>query len=526
MKDKIIMEIESIKQWFNKERITIFLLTFAFGFVSHILIITSNIAVQDSLWLGFTYSKPGTWEVSLGRWGIILVERLNNFVMIPSIVTVMGLIILSISAVFICDIFELKKKSSKLVTAFAIVVSPNIYITFLYVHTALAYCMAFLFSTLSIWFIYRYKNKRLGYIFGVMCFTLTLSVYQSYIGIMIGVCIMYNVVALIRNKDLVDVIKNVGTAACVALIGAIIYWSITTIIFNVMNITLSSYMGASNISLMNIIINLKDTICCSYVRFVEYFIKDNLFYNTNYRRDLLWIGCFIIFLLSYVYSLIINFPKQKILHIAASLILLLTIPIGLNFINILVGHDSMFALTTTQMILIVPFIMAITEELKNLKFIHGIEIFVLSLVIVTFYISGNASYEAMKLSYSQSLMTTERIINRIENLEEYEEGMPVVFAGIIDNENFDRPSTLYNYTLGTAANNSVFHGDYEGQKNTWIKFLEVFFGTKYPVVSNEWYRIIVESDIFKEMDVFPMKNSVKVVHGAVVVKLKENPVLP
>lgn len=529
MREKIIIEMGSLKKWFDKEKINLFLITFIFGFISHILIITSNIAVQDSLWLGFTYSRPGTWEVSLGRWGIMLVERLNNFVMIPSVVTVMGLIILSGVSVLICDLFDIKSKLAKIVSAFAIVASPGIYITFFYVHTALAYCMAFLFSTLSIWFLYKFKYKKIGFLVGTLCFAFTLSVYQSYIGVMVGFCIMYNILSLFRKHNVVDVLKDIGVAAGAAAIGAIIYYCITSIIFSVMNITLNSYMGASNISIMNMIVNLKDTIYCSYVSFVEYFIRDSIFYNTNYRRDLLWLASFIMFLIAFIYRLVCNIKNNDsntVVYTLFSIIMLLFIPLGLNIINIVVGHDSMFALTTTQMIIVVPFILAITEELSKYRFIHIFEVFVLISIITTFYIAGNASYEAMKLSYSQSIMTTERIIDRIENIENFEEGMPVVFAGIIDDENFDRPSILYNYTLGTAANNCVFHGDYVGQRNTWLKFLEVFFGIKYPIVSDEWYKIIVESDEFKEMDVFPGKDSVKVIHNAAVVKLKENPVKP
>lgn len=513
----------------DKEKIITFICAFMVGIIAHILIITSNIAVQDSLWLGFAYSKPGDWEISLGRWGILLAGRLNNFVMIPSVVTILGLIAISIAAVLICDIFCFKKKISKLITIFAIIISPSIYITFFYIHTALAYCMAFLFSTLSIWFLYKLKNKKIGFALCVLFFTLTLSLYQSYIGVMVGICIMYNLILLLKNSNIMEVLKSIGIAAVAAFIGAILYYCITTIIFNILSITLSSYMGANNIGFLNIITHLGETICESYKSFWNYYFKDNLFYNTNYRRDLLWWAFFVILLGCYICKMIKNVKDNKEharVYIALNVALMIFIPLGLNIINLIVGHSAMYALTTTQMILIVPFAIAIIEEVFEKDYIYYLEVVIIGFIIITFFVAGNASYESMRLTYYQSITTTERIISRIETLDEYEDGMPVVFAGIIDDENFKRLSTLYNYSFGTAANNSTFHGDYSGQVNTWIRFLEVFFGIKYPVVSDEWYKVIVDSKEFKDMDIFPRKDSVKVVEGAVVVKLKENPARP
>ncbi len=530
MKEKILNEGKNLKDWFNKDRIALIIFTIIFGFMAHIIFITGNIATQDSLWLGFSYSKPGSWEISLGRWGILLVERLNNFVMIPSVVTTLDIILIAISVVFICDIFNFKNRLSRFITISVIILSPAIYITFFYIHTSLAYCFAFLFSTISIWFLYKFKYKKIGFIVSALSIVATLALYQSYIGVMVGICIMYNVISLLRDeKEIKEVFLFIGKAILSVLIGAIVYYSLTSIIFKIFNLNLSTYNGADEISILSLIKNLKQTIPSCYTKFFDYFISDNLFYNTNYRRELLWGLLGIISIVVFIIRLSKlkgSSSKDKCVKIILSIIFTCSIPIGLNIINVIVGHDCIYALTSVQMILFVPFILAIVEELHTINVLYYVDILVIIMIIITFFVAGSTSYEVMKFTYNQSIMTTERIISRIESLDEYEKGMPVVFAGIIDDDNFERTSVLYDFSLGFCANNTVFHGDYVGQKGTWNRFLEIFFGTHYPVVSDEWYMIIINNEKFKEMGVFPAQDSVQILEGAVVVKLKENPATP
>lgn len=152
--------------------------------------------------------------------------------------------------------------------------------------------------------------------------------------------------------------------------------------------------------------------------------------------------------------------------------------------------------------------------------------FLISAISLTYYLADNTSYSAMQLTYNQSIMTTERIISRIENLDGYKKEMPVLFAGIIDTYNYPRTSNLYDFTLGPGPNNSVFHGSYSGQIWTWKRFLEIFFGIDYPIPSDILYSNIVNSDEFKEMEIFPSKDSIKILQDTVVVKLKDEPAMP
>ena len=85
---------------------------------------------------------------------------------------------------------------------------------------------------------------------------------------------------------------------------------------------------------------------------------------------------------------------------------------------------------------------------------------------------------------------------------------------------------LYGYTIGELANNTVFHGTYGGQIGTWYNYMRVFYGLDINLCDHDTYYKLVTSDEYKEMEMFPSQNSIKIINGVVVVKLSEEPPLP
>lgn len=529
MKDFIKENIEDLKKWITKEKILAFIVVVLVGIITHISLITGSTTIQDGLWNGMGYNKPSDWEISLGRWGIIIAQRINNFIMIPSIVTVLGIFIVAITTVFIIDIFDIKNKISIMLISIIMVVSPSVTITFIYVHTAIAYFIAFLVSTLSVWFLYKFKYKKVGFILGALLLTFTLAIYQSYIGVIVGMCVMYNILELLKkDKKIKEILLNLIKGAILVIVGSFLYYVITMILLKVLNLSIAEYGGANNVSVVNIFKSLNSTIILAYKDFFEYFIGDTIVYNTNYRRDLLWIGFLIISFISFIIKTIKidGERKEKSIKIILSIALFIIVPLALNIINVIIGYSDIYALTGTQIILIVPFMFAILENMFEINILYFTCGLIMCSISLTYYLADNTSYTAMNLTYNQSIMTTERILYRIESLEGYNKDMPVAFAGIIDLENFPRSSNLYDYTLGFGVNNTVFHGTYSGQIWTWKRFLELFFGIELPFPSEIGYMNVVNSDEFKEMGIFPDKDSVKIIQDIVVVKLKENPAMP
>lgn len=517
--------------WFDIRKRLAFLVTLFVGIVTHITIITEMVMSQDGLWNSIQYFRPGAWETTLGRWGIAIVERLNNFIAIPTVATISCLLAMAIAVVFLIDIFDLKSKLSIILTSLVVAVTPTLTITLLYIYTAFAYCFNFLISVLVIWFLYKFKYKKIGFFLSALCFMFSLSIYQSYIGVSIGLCAMVCILNLVRNtKTIKEVLIDILKAIAVVLVGGALYYIITMIVLDVLHLELSdTYKGTQGISILGILSNLPNTILQTYQDFFVFFFKDTIVYNSNYRREVMFLIFFAMFCIAFLVSAIFIKGKtrnEKILKAILSILFLLVIPICLNIIDIILVGNIMYALTTVQMILMIPFALAIFENINNFIIIKWIAIIFCLGIILTYYIADNVSYSAMKLTYNQAYSTAIRIVDRMETAEGYKKEYPVLFGGIVGDYNYPRTSSLYNYSVGSIVLNPAFHGSYNGSVGTWVNFLKIYCGLDVVPCSADVYYRIVNSEEYKQMENFPGETSVKVINGIVVVKFTENPDLP
>lgn len=519
--------LDKFLHWFDSNKRLAFLLALLVGIITHITMITETIMSQDGLWNSMDYYRPGKWETSLGRWGIALIERLNYFIAIPTISTITCILIMAIAAVFIIDLFDFKSKISVIATSLVLVLTPTLTVTLLYIYTSVAYCFNFLISVLVIWFLYKFKYKKIGFVLSTFCFLFSLSIYQSYIGVSIGLCAMVTILDLLKNeKSVKEILLNVLKGISVVILGAILYYITTMIIFNVLNLELSNYKGTQSLSIKQILLNLPSNIIQTYRDFFTFFLGDTIIHNTNFRREIingLFLILFGIITIIAIVKIEASDKRTQIIKRVLSSFCILVLPICLNVIVVLITGTVMYSLTTVQMILIIPLAFSIFEIIDGFQIIKWGAIIACIGILGTYYLTDNASYAALKLTYNQAYSTTIRIMDRVENTEGYVFGMPILFGGIVGDYNFVRTSSLYEFIAEPIVRNPVFHGTYSGAVGTWTKFIKVFLGLDIPSCSAEDYNRIVQSDEYKKMNNFPYGNSTKVIDGIMVVRLIDAP---
>ncbi len=226
--------LDKFLKWFDIRKRIAFITAILVGIITHLTMITEMIMSQDGLWNSIAYSRAGTWELTLGRWGIELIERLNSFIAIPTISVISCIIIMAITAVILVELFDLKSKISIIFTSAMLVLTPTFTATVLYIYTSFAYCFNFMISTLVILFLYKFKNRKLGFLFASICFMLSLSIYQSYIGVTIGLCLMISIIYILRNeKNLKEILKNILVTALSVIVGGIMYVLATKVLLSI-----------------------------------------------------------------------------------------------------------------------------------------------------------------------------------------------------------------------------------------------------------------------------------------------------
>ena len=515
--------LDSLKNWFTDNKKMALIIALIIGFITHIVLLSVIIMSPDGLWNALHYSA-GEVETTSGRWAINMIDTLRKDMAFPTITTTISIIVTAITAVFVVDFFDLKSKFSIAVTSGFLAVSPCFALTLLYAYTADAYAYAFLFSVLAAWCIYRENHKILNYVLAAIFTMFTLALYQCYLGAIIVLCIMKPILDILRNKKTYkEIFIKIGISILIVAIGVILYWVSEKIALNIYGTELSSYGGANDISIVNTIKNLKGTVKKVYKDYLNFFFGDDVIYNTNMSRPTFYKILYLI--MAIVLGVILIFrkvetKKKKIIDACLVIIATLGIPCGVNIIAIIAPTTIFYALNSAQIILVIPFFMAILEE-YNFK--RGIILkyaaLVMCLIIgVTYYLADNVSYFGIRLKYNQAYAMTLRMIDRIETAEGYDQYKPWAIVGIVDTGNTIPVTDLYFLTYGGYVNGPIFHGNYWGSMETWKKFIQIFMGIQPTFVSPEEYYKVCGTEEFKNMPIFPNPGSVKEIDGIMVVK--------
>ncbi len=527
--------VQICKKYFNQERKSVFLLTLIVGIIAHFLLLSKLILSQDGLLNGIHYTAGG-YEASIGRWGINLFDSLRNNIAVPFITTLNSILIMGFINLLVIDLFEIKSKIFKILTILSVVLAPSLCMTLLYSYTADAYLLAMFFSLFTVYAFDKIQNKKWGTIFGMASFIMMLATYQSYMGITVGLILMLAVKKLISEKNSsLSVLKELFLKAILLIFSAILYLIITKILLHINGLTMSTYKGTNEISISSILVSLVPSIKNAYLAFFKYFFADGIILNRAWRRETLFLILFALFFVIYLGIFIKvmkkeNRSKEIWFRFLLATVLLMGLPIALNLVVILAPGNEIYYLIATQMILIFPLILTMFEKLnENSAFenlVNWAVVIISSVILITYFLSIVVTYQTIELTYNQAKTVANRIVSRMEQYSGYRSGMNKLFAGVIDDVNFPKTLDIYNLALTNGMRSSILHATYWGQEKTWKNFMNLYCGIPIEFCKDYEYYSIVNSEEFKQMDIFPGENSVKIIQDVMVVKFTQNPNLP
>ena len=510
---------EKFKNFLSFNNKLIIIVSFIAGLITHFCFFTNEVEAPDTLHIGKIHISS-SWEDSLGRWGIKAMDYFRGGLINSFLITVICIFILSIVTIIIVKLLKIKNPVIITILSILVVTSPQLAETLLFTFTADSYCLAMLFSTLSVWFMYRDKSKK-DYIGAILFLVLTLSLYQSYIGVTATLCVIIPILNLIQASDAKVELKHILKTIIIGITSVVIYYGTTQLILALSGNELSSYSGANQIGISTIKNFVPETLN-TYKTFYRYFFKENFIYNKYWHRDIM---NFIIATFTAINLIIIIIQKKtykKKINIFISIIMLLILPIAVNIINIIAPERDNNLVMGMSYILIYVFALATVSLLKfDKKYIDAasyINLLAIISLCITFIFSNNATYMARKEVFNHYYATSTRILNRIENYEGYNKNTTVLIGGIIEYK-----SSLSKLANGFISNNAETWRNYDGVLMI-NKFYYWKMGTTIKLCSKDDYIKIIDSQEYKQMPIFPNDGCIKMIDGILVVKLQENPV--
>lgn len=517
--------LKKFSLWFSNERCKIFMFAFIFGFMANILVITANIVFADTI--VFTdYYIANVWDLSLGRWALYYVDHLRFGLSSPVVSTILSLIYLAFSSILIIDLLKIKGKFSKYLTSGLFVTAPFLFETLFSPFCSSEYLLAFLLAVFAVYIIYNSKKYIIPTIMASLLLSISLGLYQVYIGVASALCIFIPVVYLLKNEyDKKYVFKKFLQSLVMGVLAIVFYEIILNVILDIWNVSLESYSGANEIGLKNFLM-LPELIVNAYRSFYQYFFTDVIMKNDIYNRN--WIHL-ILCLLTIISIVIILFKNKKLDWQSRLFIVfcLLISPIAVCLLELIAPERDISLLMAAPLMIVYIFILSIIEfkEMTNIKALLNWGIIICCVfVFISNFVMSNASYMAVRVNKEKTVTAITRVMNIIWNNEEYTQDMPIMFAGNGESGYLgQRTNGMFSLATGHTVESPLVWGSNVDNCNTgWQKLINYYLGYKINVVDYETHMEILDTEEFSKMPIFPCKDAVQIIDGVMVVKFEND----
>lgn len=480
-----------------KENLYILLPSFLAGLAAYMFAFTNKLPNHDDVMCLF--SKGAT--LASGRWGLEVSKYIFPNVSMPWFYGVVCLVLLCSMACLTVKIFEIRSHALTAILAASIVTFPSQTVTFGYMFTAAPYALSLLLAVLSV---YTFKNTRKYRLAkSIVCLTLSMGIYQAYIGIAAGFFVVLAIKNLVDgDKDSKAIFKEGVLSAAVLIISAMLYYVINIMVLKISGITLGAYSEA-HFSSGGII----SKIVLAYRNFISYF------YSGHYdiiRRDFSGAVHFIC-AAAVLVILCEQFLREKNKACRALLIFCLAVlPLAINCVCLISNgiHNLMTVGMTSLYVLTAVLVETAAERSK--KSGKGLITAALLIVTISNIAYANEIYTKMYLQYESANSFYTGVVTQVKMTPGFDENSKLAIVGDAHNLIYDVPEIDTDDVAGVM----------EGMINIYSRneFIKYYTGFNIPMASNDEISRIMNMDEFKSMPDYPYYGSVCKIGDFIVVK--------
>lgn len=491
-----------------------FFTTFFLGFLVHGYVLSNNFLTWDSMWN--LYSPQDM--LSSGRPFLTYVCAISSYFNLPWLNGILALFFLSVSVALLVEAFRLENPVTIMLGAAFVVTFPSTAEGFCYNFTIDGYMIAFMLSILAFLLADRWKK---GFLLGGLLLGFSIGIYQGYLAVTIVLCILALMMYLLDNKEVKFVLKKMSVYLGMGMIGYGFYLLSLYIMLRIKNVTLSGYQGTDKVFAFS---ELPKGIVEAYRNFFTFAVYGNVFGYNNW--NVIAVVILVLGIIILVGLTLLKLTDKKLIKIFLFLLLAGMLPIGTNII-LLTSSTTLFRLIMRiPWVLFFIFAMAITEKycISNIQLSSGIRklqqwsmMVSMLIMVVNFSVLSNIDYFNMNERYEKTYSFAVRLIDRIEQTEDYETGVKVSILGGI-------PSVIYYPSM--SVTNEVLDGHYASAGDYTVNSTEKFatFYKHYMNVSintidySEELKLI-ETEEYMNMPTFPAKDSIAFIGDVLVIKL-------
>lgn len=496
--------IELIKTKIKKDWLFAFGSAFLTGLIIHLFRLTNHLLTWDSV---YNFHDPQN-IIHLGRCFLTLSCGIGSYYDLQWINGLLSLLYLSLTCVCLTEIFSLRKRISIFLVSALTVSFPTVASTFAYMYTADGYFLAMLFVTMAVLFTIRYRRGWIGSLFLIAA---AYGSYQAYISYAIMLILTWTVLQLLfAENSIKDTLRYWGRFLLMGGLGTILYLICNKILSAVEGVAASDYNGISTMSLPDgprLVQAVKDCL----IDFVYFFFGPldtmNLYKILNAA---LWILLAVLLIWLILQSKIYRTPGR----FAMMLLCFAAVPFVCSIIYFLSPQVRYYMLMYAgfSLIYMLPVLLYDKSSPALGAPASWLCVLLTAVTVFNFALISNIGYLYMKASNEMTFALTNRMVDRIEQLEDYDSVKKLCMIGHF--EDFDRISL--NLPPAMAGIRDSY---FISEQAHFAAMMDTYFGVKLEVCSDEERAEIQTGEAFKQMGCWPAKDSVIQIGDTAVIKI-------
>ncbi|MFC4402948.1 glucosyltransferase domain-containing protein [Gracilibacillus xinjiangensis] len=507
--------LEKLRSSIKAEWKVAFFSALIIGFFTHIFIFTNLIPNHDGLFN--LYSEQERY--SSGRFFLGIFSGISSYFYLPWVNGTLSVLYLSLSAVCITELFQLKKKLSIILCAGILVTFPTVAATFTYMFTADGYILSILAALLALVITKKY---RFGFIPGALVFYLSVGVYQANLTIVLTIASIWFITELLKQQDKLSSIIIKLVHFIMMTVGGMGLYAITFISYQkFFSGDITSYQGLDEIGQGSG--NIKE-------KLLEIYEENKEFFFNGFISDApvnLWEILNLVFLIIIVIGIVITIVQNKVyrspiklVFIAVSIFLTPIFAYSLFFVSPSVDYHMLMVMGHSAVYLLPVIIYdRLNKPVFSIKAIGWSTVIVSSLIIFNFAVISNIAYFNASLKYEKSYAVLNRIVDRIEQLEGYDRETSKI--ALIGKLRFKSEVSSANVRDSIPNMTGAMGELLLGGRAHYFYFSANFLGSSFNTVSAEELEEISNSETVENMEPWPSKESVVMQDDVVVIKLSK-----
>lgn len=492
----------------------------AVGLLAHFQMIANGLQNPDSIWLGSDFHIAGSWELSLGRWGLVLVDYLRGGYISPTLSGVGMLALYAGAGLLLVEALDAgHSRLLRWLIPLTVVWAPQVLITESYLFCSIAYALAFLLAVAAALCVQRLP-ARAGVPLGAFCLMASVSLYQSNVGVTTGLLLFWLLRTLLEDPEHRNrFFRRLGASALGCGIGLAAYYLVLQLRLYTAQQTMAAYKGASSVGVLHSLANLGTGLPNAYRDFFAYFFGRSI--AVNYFQVRPFYALLFVLALAALGTRLWQIRRHRFACLAA-VVLVLLLPLAVAIIDLIAPETTLILLTCSGMLPVVPFLLWLC--LRYLPAIPwgrwGIGLAAVATVLLLrgYLLQINNDSSALLASQRTTLTVAQCVLQDLQQQPAYRQGAPVTVIGQPENGNYPNLSPCYEKADALIQMGLLFHSA-PANSEGWQHIFWQYLGVAPNWCTQEQVLDVAGTVEYQTMPIYPAEGSIQEIHGCLVVKI-------